>query len=436
VQGVAGSGKTSIALHRIAYLLYQNRETLRAEDVLILSPNKLFSEYIADVLPELGEENMSQMSFYRFAQDELKFLGFDLEKREDNIEEITKDLQRLNEVAFKNSYDFYENLKKFCDFYFNLNFKPKDLWFGALKISADTLQDLYSNKYASKSPAVRLDWLVDYILDQLNLDDGIADMARKIKNMLMPFFEETNILKIYADFLTNIGMVLSLNSQEKIRYDDLAPLLYITNFYFGLTKRNEVKYLIIDEMQDYSFVHYSIFNDVFDCKKIFLGDINQSIENKMTKQDLQTIAKMFNMEYVEMNKSYRSTAEITNFANEIMGLDVQATLRHGQKPKVYQTDAQKVGELVDKILQENGDFLSCAVLTSDKNCAKNVYQSIKNGENVSLNLNYDEKLSKICIMPWHMSKGLEFDVVIVVRDSATSVLDKNDYSHIHHYYTS
>jgi len=125
VQGVAGSGKTSIALHRVAYLLYQNKNTLKAEDVLILSPNKLFGEYIADVLPELGEENISQMSFYRLAKEQLKFLGLELEKREKSLNNITNNTIKLNEIAYKHTYDFYESLQEFCKAYFNLNFKPK-----------------------------------------------------------------------------------------------------------------------------------------------------------------------------------------------------------------------------------------------------------------------------------------------------------------------
>ena len=136
VQGVAGSGKTSIALHRIAYLLYQNKNTLKAEDVLILSPNKLFAEYISEVLPELGEENISQMSFYRLAQKELKILNYDIEKREDNLEEVCSSHSRLNEVAYKNTYEFYESLQKFCHDFFNIAFKPYDLKFGNVTITA------------------------------------------------------------------------------------------------------------------------------------------------------------------------------------------------------------------------------------------------------------------------------------------------------------
>ena len=206
VQGVAGSGKTSIALHRIAYLLYHNKKTLKAQDILILSPNKLFAEYISEVLPELGEENMSQMSFYRLAQKELSFLGLDIEKREDNLEEVCASKQRLNEVAYKNSYEFFESLQKFCKEFFNIAFKPSDLKFGTLTITADEMKQLYHKTYQSKTPAVRLDWLVDYIVDKMNLTKNIDEISKKIKGLLYPFFVETNVLNIYAEFLSSIGM--------------------------------------------------------------------------------------------------------------------------------------------------------------------------------------------------------------------------------------
>ena len=139
------------------HLLYQNKNTLKAEDVLILSPNKLFAEYISEVLPELGEENISQMSFYRLAQKELKFLNYDIEKREDNLEEVCLSHSRLNEVAYKNTYEFYESLQKFCHDFFNIAFKPYDLKFGNVTITAEEMQNLYSKTYKSKTPAVRVE---------------------------------------------------------------------------------------------------------------------------------------------------------------------------------------------------------------------------------------------------------------------------------------
>lgn len=417
VQGVAGSGKTSIALHRIAFLLYQNKDKIKAEDILILSPNKLFSEYISDVLPELGEENMSQMSFFRLAQKELFFIGLELEKREDNLEELTSDIKRLNEVAYKNTYEFYESLQEFCKNYFDLIFKPKDLKFGETIIKKDELLKLYNQTYSQKMPAIRVEWLVDYIMDKINFENN--DVASKIKNMLYPFFEETNVINIYATFLANIGMTMTLNNKGQIRYDDLAGILYITNYYFGLNKYKEVKYLIVDEMQDYSYVHLDLFNCLFNCNKIFLGDINQCLEKVMTQDDLNKYCEMTNSELVLLNKAYRSTYQITKFASQIKNLKIDCINRQGNNVSEISVLKNKLNALINEIINNNKDKNSIAILTENISCAKEVYELLNIEEDLSLNINYDEPLSKVCIMPSFMAKGLEFDVAIVIESKHT-----------------
>lgn len=426
VQGVAGSGKTSIALHRIAYLLYQNKNTLKAEDVLILSPNKLFAEYISEVLPELGEENISQMSFYRLAQKELKFLNYDIEKREDNLEEVCLSHSRLNEVAYKNTYEFYESLQKFCHDFFNIAFKPYDLKFGNVTITAEEMQNLYSKTYKSKTPAVRVEWLVDYIVDKLNITKNVNEISEKIKNLIYPFFKQTNVLNIYSEFLANIGLKFSLNKKEQIRYDDLGAVLYITNYFFGLNKYKEVKYLVIDEMQDYSFPAYAVMSEIFDCNKIVLGDINQCIEKVMTTDDLQKLSQMLGAEYCELTRAYRSTYEITTFANKIKNIVTDSFARHGDKPKVL--DNQNYNEEIAKLVKENENYNSVAILTKTASEAKELYEKLYSIEDMSLNITYEEQIEKVCIMPAYMAKGLEFDVVIIPnynKNNFKTVLDFN-----------
>ena len=102
IQGVAGSGKTSVALHRIAYLLYHDRENLKSSNVLVLSPNGVFSDYISHILPELGEENIREMSFDMFAYRELRDTVSDCEDRCDQIEKELLD-EKYAESCRKNS---------------------------------------------------------------------------------------------------------------------------------------------------------------------------------------------------------------------------------------------------------------------------------------------------------------------------------------------
>lgn len=424
VQGVAGSGKTSIALHRIAYLLYQNKDTLKAEDILILSPNPLLSDYISDVLPELGEENMAQMSFYRLAKDELKHLKLKIETREKNVDGLTDNTKRLNEVAYKHTYDFYESLQKFCEKYFDLIFKPNNIKLGSVVVSANELTKLYSETYKSKSPAVRVEWIIDYIIDKFDITKNVQEVSERIKRMIYPFFVERDIIKIYADFLTNIGMTFSLNKNGEIRYDDIGALLYITNYFIGIKKYTNVKYLIIDEMQDYSFVLYSVFNQIFDCKKIVLGDINQCIDKIMSDEDLKRLQQMLSADLVVLNKAYRSTVEITNYANKVKGIDCDCVLRHGEEPVVVDC-GEGIYQKITDIIKENPKT-KIAILTRNEEEAKNVYINILCDDEVGLCTSTNDEIKDVTVMPSYIAKGLEFDAVIVpFANEYKSAIDKN-----------
>lgn len=425
VQGVAGSGKTSIALHRIAYLLY-NKKNLKAEDVLILSPNKIFSEYISDVLPELGEENVPQISFYEFAKDIIKDFKISVQKREQNIEDICNDISNLNVVAYKNTYEFYESLKQFCSVYFDLSFNPTDLKFGPHTIKGETLKKLYSETYKSKSPAIRINWLVDYIIDELNITKAVKEISEKIKKMLYPFFVDNNILNIYSNFLGNIGLSLKLTENGELKYEDVGAVLYIINEYFGILKQQNVKYLIIDEMQDYSFVIYDILEKIYPCQKIVLGDINQCIEKVMTYDDLLKLQKLLNAELMELNNAYRSTYEITTFCNQIKQINSVPLSRHGAEPEVIKTD--NLNESVKEIINKHKNRKSFAIITKSIKQAKDVYAKLYDIDELTLNIDYFGKVGNICVMPSFLAKGLEFDVVIVAdynESNFANNFDKN-----------
>lgn len=426
VQGVAGSGKTSIALHRIAYLLYQNRSTIKAENILILSPNTLFSEYISNVLPELGEENMAQTSFYKLAKQELDFLGYNIETREECLNNITNSRQALNESAYKNTYDFYESLVQFAKSYFDLVFTPKDIKLGKQKVTAKELSDLYYNTYKAKTPAVRVQWLVDYILDKFEIEVNINDVANRLKKMIYPFFEENNIINIYSSFLNSIGMSFSLNSNNMIRYDDLGALLYLKYYFFGIQKQQNIKYLIIDEMQDYSFLHYEVFNALFDCNKIVLGDINQCIDKIMTEEDLKILAKVLNADVIKLDKAYRSTYEIAEFCNGIKGITCEITKRHGEKPIIISCAKNEFFNSITEQINNMQKYDSIAILVKNESQAKDVYANLSGLAELGLCLGGNDEIRRITVMPSYIAKGLEFDAVIVpYYNNYLSQLDKN-----------
>ncbi len=428
VQGVAGSGKTSIALHRVAYLLYKYRKGFSSSDILIISPNYAFSDYISAVLPSLGEENILSQTFVDLAKEELSNLAPSFEVREDMLDEITHDTTRLNEVAYKNCLDFAESLRKYLKTYLNLSFKPKDLTFGETKITAKEIDELYNKTYIQKTPAVRINWIVDYIIDKMEIDNAVDDISARIKRILYTMFDKISLLDVYADFLNNIGLKFSLTDKNTLKYEDIAPILYIKHYMLGLNKRN-VKYLVVDEYQDHSILFYEILNDIFDCPKCVLGDINQCIEKIMTTDDEMAYAKALGAkEILTLEKTYRSTCEITNFCNQIKGINSNPVQRHGKQVEVKCCEnIENEAKFIENAVKNVKKYDTIAIICKTTHEAEKYYEYLGEIDDLSL-MNENMPLSHIMIMPVSMCKGLEFDMVIVpnaTKKNYNSFLDKN-----------
>lgn len=430
VQGVAGSGKTSVALHRAAYLLYSNKDNISANDLLILSPNNVFSEYISQVLPELGEQNIMQTSFFEIARQELMSLVPQLETREEMLSALSVgNFERLNQVAYKNSFDFYESLKTYLKTYISLKFEAKDLVFGETKIKKQTIEELFNRKYIDKTPAIRVSWIADYIVDQLNVGKNAEAIYPRVKKLLYPMLGVNDISLIYADFLDKIGMNFSFGSNGKVNNEDVAPLLFIKDYILGIAPYKQIKYLIVDEMQDYSPVHFDLIEKVFNCNKTVLGDINQCIEKVITPDDLEKTAQLCGASrVVYMNKTYRSTYEITEFAEKLKGIECDKVARHGEKPEI-KTFENKYLELeyIKQKIDECSEYNTIAIITKTQQQANEYYAMLGEYDELSL-MNENSTISKLMIMPASLSKGLEFDVVIIPNassDNYKSFMDKN-----------
>ncbi len=429
VQGVAGSGKTSIALHRVAYLLYKYREKYKSKDILIISPNQIFSDYISTVLPSLGEENIQSMSFYDIAKDELVSLTNDLQVREEELDELAENPQRLNEVAYKNCFDFCESLKTYLKTYVNVGFNAHDLSFGDIKIKKEELEDLYNKKYIDKTPAIRVGWIADYIMDKLDMKEHNEDLYNRIKKVLLPMFIQNSLVEIYADFLDKIGMKFSFSSNNKIRNEDIAPILYIKNYILGITKYKNIKYLVIDEMQDYSPLHYELLNEMFNCEKTVLGDIYQCLEKIIEEKELDKYAHMLNAkEILKLNKTYRSTYEIVEFADKIKGLNSNKVDRHGEEVCVKTfVNIENEVKYIENLIKSAENFETIAIICKTKSQAELYYSYINTIQDLKL-LDENGEISKIMIMPASVCKGLEFDMVILPNVSSqnyNNFLDKN-----------
>ncbi len=417
VQGVAGSGKTSIALHRIAYLLYKHRKTLSANSILIISPNKFFSDYISNVLPELGEENIAET-----VMDELITMNLDvkekIESKSEQVERLLNNTLEIQNASLKASMKFCDDIREFCDLYFKENFVATDfIYDDFLVVKKEKIEDLFYNLYKNKPMALRMEWIKDYIVDQAEPELKLT--SAKAKVILSKMLKIGTIYEIYNIFLKRYYN-LSFKRSKKINFEDAGALLYIKQYLYGIKQYNKIKHLVIDEFQDYSPLNYYIINQMFPCVKTILGDIGQSVAGYET-----TILNDFNKldtiknQMISLNKSYRSTYEITQFSNNIIGRNnIDVIERHGeeviwQKYSGLEDKINKIVEFVEKSKLEGNKTVGilCKSIEKADELHAELQKHLKYNYLTIDTLSYSEG---VMLAPTFLVKGLEFDSVIIV----------------------
>lgn len=325
IQGVAGSGKTSIALHRIAYLLYTFRDSISSKDILIISPNKVFSDYISNVLPELGEETVPETSMEQILSGVLEhkykyqtYFGLVNEL----LEKPSSSL--IDRIAYKASFGFISELDKFILHTENTYFKAADVKLTKyITIPAPFIEEQYLrfNRYPIRR---RFDAMADYMLDMLKIQYTftVTTTGRNLlKKEIRLMFAGNNDIQVYKDFFkwTNNPGMFKMRKGHTLEYSDLAPLAYLHLALEGNGNQPfRVKHLLIDEMQDYSPIQYKVIQKLFPCRKTVLGDAGQSV-NPYGSSTAETIQKSLTAsEIMKLCKSYRSTFEITDFAQRFI----------------------------------------------------------------------------------------------------------------------
>ncbi|ABR34875.1 RNA polymerase recycling motor HelD [Clostridium beijerinckii] len=477
VQGPAGSGKTSVALHRIAYLLYKHRDKITPKNIVIFSPNDIFNEYISDVLPELGEDNMCQTTFKEYMH---KALGAGLSK--ENYSEMMEyilaskkeaDYQiRINNIKFKSSMEFIDILKRYVTFMEKEDTNFKNIKFrGNLIISSQDLEELFYKDYVKLPRKRRLQKIRERILfllkpyeeqrieevaNELKDSGSYLDKAEiiehstaMVKNELKEIYHEINrmtkfdLMGIYKKLFENLEFFLKDSNIEfnekkiseirrytlekikvhRLNYEDQIALLYLKGAMGDLPKTSEIKYVIIDEAQDYSPLQYEIFYQLFNhANMTILGDLNQSINPFMNVGDYKNISHIFaedNTCIINLTKSYRSTMEITKFSRRLLdkGLEAQCVERSGEEPLLLgflNEEAIKEKLLEDIKIYKEKNYKSIGIITKTAKEANEVYNFLKDKTNVrSIIKDDDEYVSGILVIPAYLAKGLEFDVVII-----------------------
>lgn len=420
VQGIAGSGKTSVALHRIAFLLYKIKN-LKSSNVLIFSPNKIFSEYISNVLPELGEENTSETTFSEFASHYIKefksvesFSGF-IEKYYTNKRD-DEDLIRfkLSNEMIKVIENYVQEIDKNIKIIDNIETKFS-------LIEKEYLNYLLKDRYNKMPIFERMDYIAEHLCNKLGLiskKDKIS-ITKKIKEVLSI---KPDYKKLYKDLFIsdsfsssfNKSINLKLNSKV-INYDDALCFIYLKGLLNGFPYSNLIKQVVIDEAQDYNEMQYIILTKIFKRASFtLLGDVNQTINPYQKYDSLEVLKNILdgNTKYVELSKTYRSSKEIIEFTNKILNLKHVSAIRKEESVPVIKRDDDKY--LKNDINYLKNKYKSLAIITKDMLDAIRLYDLLKDDyKDISLVTNNSSKFNRdLIIIPSYLSKGLEFDSVI------------------------
>ena len=428
IQGAAGSGKTSVALHRIAYLLYHDRERLRSSNVLILSPNSVFADYISHILPELGEENIREMSFDLFAYRELKDTAADCEDRYDQLERMMRfpDPEAEERFRWKQSEEFAAEAEGFLALAEDSLLDFRDIDFRGMHLSEQEIVHLFYDKFYNTPLLRRMDSVMDYFIDSYetlrgrDIDDEDRELLqRKFDRMYVQkdIYEIYNRLMDYCgrDRLTDVPY-----ERRKIPYEDVFPMLYLKYRLTGESVHKNIKHLVIDEMQDYSYLQYLILERLFQCRMTILGDRAQTLD--MEQRDvLRFLPKIFGREIrtVIMNKSYRNTWEIAAYASRISGIaDLELLERHGKEVEEisFLTVEEMLSAIKNKLNTGSDGYETAAVITMTEEEAFDLYRLLCNrGVKASYVDRNSSAFSKgLTVTTFYLAKGLEYDQVFVI----------------------
>lgn len=491
VQGVAGSGKTAAVLQRVAYLLYRYRGNLNPGQLILFSPNQLFNDYINQVLPELGEQNMVQMTYYQFMSCRVPHLQ--VETLQERFEEVL-DPKQQNVTTFKSSLAFYDLVNRYAKTLNQSHIQFKNIMFkGQVFISKEKIKEIYYSFNDNYTLRTRLEstkdalvkilnghissemkqrWVEEMIeglsKEQLKLlyskyGDKIGDsdkeynfLAKRIvKQALRPVLIQIkkqrffSINRQFAHFLKTVPQLVDLSKYQiteadwqksvdntierfkagQISMADVSIYLALFDLVTGKRPDLEMKYLFVDEVQDYTPFQLAYLKWNYPRAKFtLLGDLNQAI---FTRQNSHTVMddlkKLFDpakIRVIKLLKSYRSTMEITDFSKYLIpdGKEIEAFARKGPKPVLAEVPTEIAAiDLVGKTVAKNNEANeSTAIICKTLAECREVAQQLKaKAITATLIQTENQRLVKgAIVVPAYLAKGLEFDDVIMWNGSA------------------
>ena len=431
IQGAAGSGKTSVALHRIAYLLYHDRENLKSSNVLILSPNGVFADYISHILPELGEENIREMSFDLFAYRELKDIVGDCEDRYDQIEHTVLNPKIQDICREKQSPEFVSKLDGFVLRLEDELMNFRDVEYRGCTLSEKEIIDLFYFKFLDVPLLSRMHSVAEYFIDQVETlrDRDLSDEEREeVMECFRSMYETRDCYVLYSRFLEQEGYRPLPHCQiekRRLRYEDVYPVLYLKYTLCQCRNHHGIKHVVVDEMQDYSWIQYLLIHKMFPCRMTILGDKAQTMEDE-TQDVLKFLPKIFGKDIrkIVMNRSYRNTMEVAKYANHLTGIeDMELFERHGEPvdERTFSSTEEALETVLEKWLNRREEFETEALIFLTEREAEHAFLYIEKrlkeiapeAENQLCYMNRDSQSFKkgLTVTTFYLAKGLEFDQV-------------------------
>ncbi|WP_182813451.1 UvrD-helicase domain-containing protein [Bacillus sp. ME78] len=448
IQGVAGSGKTTIALHRLAFLIYEYREQLEAERMIVFAPNSLFLDYISSVLPELGVGNISQTTFpdwaLRTLDDSVK-----LKQTEKKLKEafsINRDEKKVMLGKLKGTLEFKTFIEERMIQFENELVPTKDFeaWDRAI-IPVEDVKKWMQVEYKHYPLQKRRERLVGRMkrwieielkkFGETNEKKLLKKEATKRLNAYMKFWPKMSALSLYSSIVKSKEILEVLPEElvketekscrkKEVCVEDLPALIYIHHRITGIEIGQKFHHVVIDEAQDFSpFQVYVLKEITLGNSFTILGDLSQAIYDYQGIEDWNAFKEVFQETgYYELTRSYRSTKEIIEFANEIIknaeipvGL-ATPVFRSGEDVKVIHAENQFT-EIVKTVKHlQNADVKTIAVIGRTEDECRDIYMKLTNAGlmvNV-IEANQSKYEGGISVVPVYLAKGLEFDAVLLI----------------------
>lgn len=429
VEGIAGSGKTSVALHRIAFLLYRITN-LNSNNIVVFTPNKVFSEYISNVLPELGEDNTYSMTFYDLLCQNITEYK--------NIENFTdfisryykKNISNFDLIKYKQSDEIIKDIDNYIkEIIDNIEFIKSLEYDDFIEVSVEELNNMINHKYDRYPLFERVSEIAKKISE--NNYNGNLKNAKSIEKKLR---ENLNIKLDLKEIFENFFKSKYTKYKDEINgnillYEDACLFLYIKSLLVGFNTNHIIKEVVIDEAQDYNKLQYLIIKKTFKTANYtILGDTNQTINPYYKYNTLEDLKDIFDSsKYITLTKTYRSTDKIIDYTNKILGLNHVSAIRNQKASDILFRKGCNKNDFINDINYLKNNSKSIAIITKDDSEAEMLYNMLKDDIDIILIDGYSHLKRDLVVVPSYIAKGLEFDSVIVYTDRDNKYKENEKY---------